>query len=211
MDTITLGKDNREEVIVRAVQALRRGRVIVYPTDTLYGLGADIMNEAAVRRLFALKGRPASKPVPVLVDGIEMARTLAFIDAKQEKILHAVWPGALTAVLWKKHAISSLIAALGQTVGLRMPKRSFCLELVRALGGPITATSANVSGEQGSVSLAAVLGQFKKEKRFPDFVIDAGELPPASASTVLDCTGTKPKVLRMGPITLEKMKEILDI
>jgi len=82
MDTITLGKDNREEVIVRAVQALRQGGVIVYPTDTLYGLGADIMNDAAVRRLFALKGRSASKPVPVLIDGIEIAKQFAFIGCE---------------------------------------------------------------------------------------------------------------------------------
>lgn len=211
METIILGKDNQEEVIARAVRVLRQGGVIVYPTDTLYGLGADIMNDAAVRRLFSLKGRPAHKPVPVLVDGIDMAKKFAFIDAKQEKILRAVWPGALTAVLWKKHAVSSLIAASGQTVGLRMPNHDFCLALLHALGGPITSTSANISGEQGSGNLEAILAQFKKEKRFPDLVVDAGELPPASVSTVLDCTGAKPKVIRMGPVTLSQLKEILEL
>lgn len=211
METITLGKDTKEEVIMRTVRVLRQGGVIVYPTDTLYGLGADITDDAAVHRLFSLKGRPSSKPVPVLVDGIEMAKTLAFIDAKQEKILQAVWPGALTAVLWKKHTVSPLIAAGGQTVGLRMPDHALCLELVRAFGGAITATSANISGEQGSGNLEAVLAQFEKEKRFPDLAIDAGELPPASASMVLDCTGPKPKVIRMGPVSLVYLKEMLDV
>src|SRR3989338_5414981 len=172
MDTLILSQDNEKEVIARAVEVLRQGGVIVYPTDTVFGLGVDIQNEDAVRQLFAFKKRSASKPTPVLVGDIEMARTYAFIDSKQERILQAIWPGAVTAVLWKKRTVPAQVAAKGQTVGLRVPDSVFCLRLLKAFGGAISGTSANISGEQPASVLAPIMEQFRKHARYPDLIIN---------------------------------------
>lgn len=209
MDILSLAKDNEEDVISQAVQSLQNGGVVVYPTDTLYGLGVDIRNDDAVRRLFALKKRPDNKPVPVLVESITMAKEYAFIDAKQENTLKSLWPGPVTVILWKKNKISSLIASGGQTVGLRMPASKFCINLIRAFGGPISGTSANISGEQPSLELDPILVQFREHARYPDFVIDAGKLQQSPPSTVLDLTGPSPKILRVGPVTAGQLKMIL--
>ncbi|MBI2463254.1 MAG: threonylcarbamoyl-AMP synthase [Candidatus Spechtbacteria bacterium] len=204
-----MAKDNEEDVISRAIQALQNGGVIIYPTDTLYGLGVDIKNDAAARRLFALKKRPENKPVPVLVDSIAMAKEYAFIDAKQEKVLGSLWPGPVTVILWKKNKISSLVASGGQTVGLRIPASQFCINLIHAFGGAISGTSANISGEQPSLALDPILVQFREHARYPDFVIDAGTLKSSPPSTVVDLTGHSPKILRVGPVTAGQLKMIL--
>lgn len=188
---------------------LQHGGVIVYPTDTVYGLGADVQNEEGLKRLFMIKKRPAHKPLPILVENVAMAKKYAFIDKYQERILEKVWPGAVTIILEKKQAVSSLISGGRETVGLRMPHSAFCISLIRELGGPITGTSANISGEAESNSLVPIMEQFTAHSRYPDLIIDAGVLPESQPSTIIDCTTSKPKIIRIGPVSAKKLKEIL--
>ncbi len=209
MKTILLQEKNDGDVIRQSCDVLSHGGVIVYPTDTLYGLGADARNEDSIKRLFMLKKRPAHKPLPILVESITMAKKYAFIDEKQERILKKLWPGATTIIFEKKQAVSSLISGGRETVGLRMPDSPFCLRLIHELGGPITGTSANISGEAGSTSLVPIIEQFTAHSRFPDLIIDAGTLPDSPPSTIIDCSSPHPKILRIGPVSAEKLKEIL--
>lgn len=208
-EKLFLQEKNELTAINQACLLLRHGGVIVYPTDTLYALGADVANEEGIRRLFMIKKRPETKPLPLFVDSTAMAKKYAFIDERRERILKKIWPGAVTVILKKKDSVSNAVSGGRQTVGLRMPDSPFCLHLVHALGGPVTGTSANISGEAGSNELDPILRQFKMHSRFPDLIIDAGMLPSAQPSTIIDLTDSKPKILRIGPVSAEKLREIL--
>lgn len=197
--------------IAEAAEILQRGGSVVYPTDTVYGLGVNPFDDFAVRRLFRIKKRPASKPIPLIVKSVAMARKLAYINARKEKILRALWPGAVSVVLYKRDIISSLISAGGETVSLRIPKSDFCAILIKAINNPITSTSANISGEQATNDPMVIRERFQKEIYKPDLVIDAGILDVREPSTVLDFTLDKPKVLRVGPVKLADLKRILEI
>lgn len=209
METFTLSQNNEEEVAEHVAHILQKGGIVVYPTDTVYGLGIDSRREDSIRRLYAFKNRPFSKPIPLLVSDIGMAKQSAFIGKKQEKILEAVWPGPMTCVFCKKERVSSLLSGGGQTIGLRAPSSSFCLRLIRFLGAPVSGTSANISGEHSSSVLGNVLEQFRAYSRFPDAVVDGGDCGGGQASTVVDFTRQKPKILRVGPASPAQMRDIL--
>lgn len=170
------------------VKAIKGGKVVLAPTDTVYGLICDATNKKAVEKIFKIKKRPKNKPVPVFVSDIEMAKKIAEIDAKQEKFLKTVWPGATTCVLTVKGG--------GGTIGIRIPKNNSLLNLVKQLGGPLAETSANISGNPASTKINEVLAQFEGQEEQPDLVIDGGDLPPAKPSTVIDLRFSSLKILR---------------
>lgn len=199
------------DVIREAVEVLRKGGSIVYPTDTVYGLGVNPFDDFAVRRLFRIKKRRADKPIPLIVKSVAMAKKLAYIGSRKEKILRALWPGPVNVVLYKKDIISNLVSAGTNTVALRIPKSNFCINLVRIFNSPITSTSANISGEQTTNDLRVIIGRFGKEEYKPDLLIDGGILETKQPSTVLDLTKDKPKVLRAGPVKLEDLMRILEV
>lgn len=190
---------------------LRAGNSVVFPTDTIYGLGVDALREDAVARFFALKRRPATKPVPLFVRDIAQAKELAFIDKRQEAILEKLWPGPFTLVLHKKNPVLNRIAAGTHTVGLRIPDNEFCTALLEEFEGPITAASANVSGEEAAPDMDTIIAQFKKHSMVPDLLIDAGPLADTNPSTVIDIIGEKPKILRLSATTPQRMKEIMGV
>jgi L-threonylcarbamoyladenylate synthase len=198
--------DNR--IIEQAVKVIKRGGSIVFPTDTVYGLGVNALSSSSIERLFKIKKRPESKPVPVMVKDIEMAKQLAFIDRKTEKILQEVWPGQVTAVLEKKQIVPEILTAGKSTIGLRIPDCQFTQALMEDLTEPITATSANFSGEPPLSSSMEVIKIFEKAYPRPDLILDAGELPPSPPSTVLDLTGPQPKILRVGPVTKKDLMKM---
>lgn len=202
-------KSHTPKVLNEAVEILKKGGSIVYPTDTVYGLGINPFDDFAVRRLFRIKKRPSDKPVSLIVKSIAMAKKLAYIDIKKEKILRALWPGAVSVVLYKRDIVSNLISADTNTVALRIPDNAFCLDLVKAFNSPVTSTSANISGESAMNDPAAIYGRFKKEPYRPDLIIDGGVLETKQASTVLDLTKDKPKVVRVGPVKLQHLNELL--
>jgi len=197
--------DLDNKIIQIAIGVIQRGGSIVYPTDTVYGLGVNALQVYSVERLFKIKKRPKTKPVPVMVRDIEMTKKLAFIDRKTEKILKAVWPGPVTIVLNKRQIVPDILTAGRRTVGLRIPDCPFTQVLMENLEEPITVTSANFSGQQPLTSSAEVIKTFEKAYPRPDLIIDAGDLSENSPSTVLDLTSPQPKILRVGPVNKKQL------
>ncbi len=195
-------------IIEQAVRVIKRGGSIVFPTDTVYGLGVNALKSHSIERLFKIKKRPESKPVPVMVKDIEMAKQLAYVDKRTEKALTEVWPGQVTVVLEKRDIVPDILTAGRKTVGLRIPNHYFTQYLMENLDNPVTATSANFSGKPPISSSAEILKIFDKTYPRPDLILDAGELPPSPPSTVLDLTDSKPKITRVGPITKKDLMEM---
>ena len=201
---------NKIQLVKEAINYLERGYAIIFPTDTLYALGVDALNEDALKIFFSIKKRSAQKPVPVFVSDIQMAHTLAFINKRQEVILQKLWSGAFTVVLEKRQKVSLLLTAGTNKIGLRIPSSDFAYNLVKKFGRPITSSSANISGMSSSANLDDIVEQFKANSIPPDFVIDGGTLQPSEPSTVIDITGLKPKILRINQTTLTKLQDVFD-
>lgn len=200
-----------EEAIREAAEVIRSGGVIIYPTDTLYGLGADATNAKAIDRVFRIKKRPNTKPVPVIISDLDWAKRLAIIDEKTELILSDIWPGAVTVVLRQKFRLPAAVTAGKRTIALRIPHYKLVYYLTRQADRPLTATSANISGEPPSTRLNEVLGQFAGQEFQPDLVLDAGELNPSEPSTILDLSGRAPKISRLGPVSKDDLFKILSL
>lgn len=186
------------ETISKIIKELKRGKAIICPTDTVYGLLADATNKKAVERIFKIKKRPKNKALPIFVKDLKMAEELAEIDKEQEKFLKKVWPGKVTAVLRQKakNAKLKIYGVDKKTIALRIPNYKLVLGLLKKINRPLTGTSANVSSETASGDIKEVLKQFKSQKLQPDLIIDAGNLPKSKPSTVIDLTASPPKILR---------------
>ena len=195
----------------KAVETISRGGVVVVPTDTVYGLAADATNPDSMMRLFRIKKRPNTKPVPLIIRDMEMARNLAYIDKRLEKILGILWPGAVTVILQKKADLPERVTAGKRTIGLRLPDYKLLHFLLEAVGKPMTATSANISGEEPSIDAEEVAAQFNREFYRPDLILDAGKLKFSEPSTVLDLAAPEPKIIRIGPVNPKKLMEILSV
>jgi len=202
-------KFDNNQAIELAVGVIKRGWSIVYPTDTVYGLGVNALEPSDIERLFKIKKRPETKPVPIMVKDIEMAKQLAYIDARTERALREVWPGQVTVILEKRPIVPDILTAGRKTVGLKIPNHHFTQLLMESLNEPITATSANLSGEPSLCSAAEIIKIFNKAYPRPDLILDAGELPPSPPSTVLDLTSSQPKITRVGPITKKDLMKML--
>lgn len=210
MDVIHLTERNQEAVVERVSSLLRRGGVVAVPTDTVYGLVADVLQEAAVRKVFRIKKRSHLKALPVFVRDVAAARKYAYASARLERLLGELWPGQTTVVLKKKDAMPGLVTGGAKTVGLRLPDHPFLLALLAIYPNPLTATSANLSGSEPASSALEVQNAFRRHIPAPDLLVDGGMLPPSPPSTVLDLTNPQnPKILRMGTITKEKLDEFL--
>ncbi len=182
----------------RAVQHLMDGGVVAMPTDTLYGLAADVFNPAALDRIFAAKGRSEELALPVLVNGWEQVQSMAEDIPPPAKILaERFWPGALTLVVLKAQGVPDLLTAGGPRVALRIPAHRVPIALIKGLGGPITGTSANISGGPDASTLAELTSQMESRV---DHIIKSGPAPAGTASTVVDITSERPKLLREGAI-----------
>jgi L-threonylcarbamoyladenylate synthase len=185
---------------------LRAGGVIGFPTDTAYGLGADPFNEAAVRRIFEIKGRPEGKPILLLVDSIEMAARVCNLSQRARKVAERFWPGPLTMILPARPEVPSIVTAGTGNIGVRWPAADFAQRLVSSLGHPITATSANRSGIPSSVTAVEVCEQFGDSL---ELIIDGGKLPARGGSTLLDLTQIPARILREGPIGEFELSEVM--
>lgn len=185
-------------VMRQAAQILRAGGLVAFPTETFYGLGAAGLDAAAVRRVFEAKGRPASMPLLLLVDSRAMAASVAAeIPPRASELMERHWPGALTLVLRATPRIPAEITAGTGTVGVRVPAHAVARALVRALGEPVTAPSANPTGVPPPVTADEVLGHFGGAI---DLILDAGATPGGAPSTVLDVTVDPPRVIRQGAV-----------
>lgn len=210
MEVVHLTGRNQEAVLKKTASILRRGGVVAVPTDTVYGLAADVMREAAVKKAFRIKGRSHTKAMPVLIRDIATAKAYAYIDAKLVKFLNEFWPGQTTVMLRKRDAMPDLVTGGMPTVGLRMPDHPFLSALLAVCPNPLTAASANLSGSEPASSAVDVQQTFRDHIPRPDLIVDGGPLPASPPSTVLDLTNSKnPKILRMGAITKAALDEFL--
>lgn len=197
--------------IQKAIAVLRLGGAIVYPTDTFYALGANAMEPYSIERVFKIKNREMEKPLPIAVRNIKWAKELSFIYKKEEKFLNKVWPGPTTVVLPKRSVVPDILTAGRPSVAMRIPDHKFVEKLLARFGYPITSTSAAISGIEPSGKIADIIKLFEKTEYRPSLVIDAGDLPESEPSTILDLTGSQPKVLRVGPSKPEKLMKLLEI
>ena len=192
--------------IQAAVHVLREGGLVCFPTDTVYGIGAAAGDDAAVRRLFAVKGRPPDKPLPLLLAESADAARVAVVTQLGKTLASRFWPGALTIVMRKSPSYRSLALAAGDTVALRVPDHELVRRIVRDLGGPVTGTSANRAGAPAPVSAAEVAFQIGE---MVELIIDGGRSRERAESTVVDITSTPPVVLREGAVSRREVEEIL--
>ncbi|HLF72661.1 MAG TPA: L-threonylcarbamoyladenylate synthase [Dehalococcoidia bacterium] len=182
----------------KAASLLRDGGVIALPTDTLYALVARIDDASAVRRIYAIKGRQEGKPLPVFVSSTAMAERIAVFNPMAHRLAERFWPGGLTLVLPKRAGFASLALAGGETVAVRWPDDDVCCAVIAALDEPVSATSANRSGEQDPVTAEEVRRQLGDDV---DLVIDTGPAPVGVGSTIVDCSGETPVILRRGAVS----------
>lgn len=195
MEIIKFKKKDFKKILERLTKEIKKGKVLVLPTDTLYGLIADATNEKAVKRVFRIKKRPLKKPLPIFVKDIEMAKKLAKIDKKRERFLSLVWPGKITVVL--KRRAKKIYGVDQKTIGLRIPKYFLIEKLLKQTNRPLTGSSANLSGKPPTTKIKEVIKQFKDQKTTPDLILDAGNLPKSKPSVVLDFTKEEIKILRV--------------
>ena len=194
------------EQIARGADILREGGVVAYPTDTLYGLGADITQPAAVERVFEIKERPGGMPLPVLLSGPEsLSQVCDDVPPLAWTLAHRFWPGPLTLVVPRASSVPAIIAARGWTVAVRVPDHPVPRELSRLLGAPITGTSANLSGGPSPHTAEEVRRQLGDRV---DLIIEGGPSPDGRASTVLDITQSPPRILRLGAVSWEMLEEV---
>ena len=194
------------EQVKKALEALRRGGLIAYPTDTIYGLGADCRDLSAVRRIFATKRRPLSMPLPLIVaDAAMLHEASASLPSDIISRLAPFMPGPLTIVVRKASWVPDLITADGPTVALRIPNHPVPRALALGLGAPIIGTSANRSGSPGVTAASDVVAALGDDL---DVVID-GECLGGIASTVLDLTHGAPRIVRVGAISKESLEAVI--
>jgi L-threonylcarbamoyladenylate synthase len=188
------------EPVAAAARCLRGGGLVAFPTETFYGLGADALDPRAVEGVFRAKGRPADKPLLVLVDSIAMAEAVAAdIPPRARRLMDRHWPGPLTLILAARPTLPPALTASTGTIGLRIPGHAVAAALVRAAGCPVTAPSANPHGEPSPRTAEDVLAGLSDRL---DLVLDGGPTAGGPASTLLDLTGPRPRLLRPGAVIL---------
>lgn len=192
-----------EKLVERAVKILKNGGIVAFPTDTVYGLGANAFNEDAVLKVYIAKARPREFALTLLLADISQIKLVAENVPKMAwKLAERFMPGALTIVLEKSLAVSNMITGDGNTVAVRVPNHPVPVAIVKGLGAPITGTSANRSGCPSPVTAEDVYKQLRNKV---DMIIDGGKCPLGVSSTVLDVTVNPPKIIRYGTITREQI------
>ena len=188
----------RNDQVYKAAEVIKSGGVVVYPTETVYGLGASIWNESAVRRVFEIKKRLIAEPISVAVSDYKMLRSVAYLPAEVEGFVRRFLPGPVTVILKKKESVPEILTAGSDLVGVRLPDHKLAQKIIRN-AGPITSTSANVSGQKSPVSADEV-------SVAADLTVDGGRCKFAIESTVVDLVNKK--ILRAGALYEEVRREL---
>lgn len=208
MKRILLSDHTFDDAVSEAASMLSMGGVVLYPTDTLYGLGADAGSNTGVAKVQEIKGRSERKPIHAIVSDLEMARQYGAVPEIVETLLSELPYGKITFIVPKLEKYYSGILR-GPTFGFRIPDNTFCIEMVRAFGGPVTTTSANTAGERPERDVDGILAQLRSAPI--DLVVDAGELSLSAPSTVLDLSGEMPRILREGAVKLTEIAPYLEL
>jgi L-threonylcarbamoyladenylate synthase len=204
---VSVSESGLDAAAAAAAEALSAGGLVVIPTDTVYGLAASLQHPEAIRAIFHAKNRPADMPVPVLVASVAEAERLAPGELEaHEALLRRFWPGALTVIVGSSPLIPHEVTAGRGTVGLRQPDSAVAVAILRAAGGALAVTSANLSGGPPACEAAELADALL---RHVALVIDAGHCPGGAASTVLDLSVASPRVVREGPVAREELRELL--
>ena len=197
------------DALEQAVEALQRGKLVAFPTDTVYGVGAHAFLPGAVAQLYVVKERPAQLPIPLLLpDAAAMEAVCADVSPLAWRLAERFWPGGLSLILSRAPIVPKAVTAGGPTVAVRVPDHALARELCRQLGAPLAATSANLHGQPDPVTadeVEAALGG-----RIP-LVLDGGPCPDGMASTVLDLTVSPPIILRSGPVTARQLAAVVPL
>jgi L-threonylcarbamoyladenylate synthase len=198
------------ENIARAAEALRNGALVAFPTETVYGIGADATNDSAVAKIFKAKNRPTFNPLIITTTGTNAARRFANISADDARILENFWPGPLSAILPRADSspISRLASAGLETLAVRVPADASAQALLKAAGVPIAAPSANSSGKISATTAAHVAHDLDGNV---DIILDGGPCAVGVESTILDLTTNPPAILRHGGVTYEAIEEALGV
>ena len=200
----TSDQNPNNEIINACAEVIKSGGIAVFPTETVYGIGVNAYDESAVRRLYALKKRPADKPLLMHICGISSAEKLGYLGCRARKLINLYTPGPLTLVVKKRPSVPACAVSGGDTVGLRFPSNGIFIALAKAAGVPIAATSANFSGCKS----ASDANELRDIAKLADYVIDGGECEYAFESTIVSLVG-KPRILRQGAFPREKIEEVL--
>lgn len=200
--------DQRATGIASAISALKGGRLVVLPTDTVYGIGADAFDSSAVAALLATKGRGRDMPVPVLVGSWHTIDGLVYtVPPAARELISAFWPGPLSLVVRQAPSLQWDLGDSHGTVMLRMPLHPVAIELLREVG-PMAVSSANISGRPPAFTLAEARDQLGD---LVEVYLDAGPSVQQAASTIVDLTGAHPRILRTGPISAEEIAKVLGV
>ena len=189
----------------RAIDVLRAGGVVAYPTDTLYGVAADPRSAAAVARVFAVKGRPDTSALTLIAADLDQARAVAVLTPRAVALARTLWPGPLTIVAPAQPGLAPATLAGGTTVGVRVPRHDVARELARRFGFCVTATSANRSGEPPTADPDAVLSMLPGI----DLLVDAGAAPGGPPSTIVDASHHTLQLIRAGAVAWSRVLESL--
>jgi L-threonylcarbamoyladenylate synthase len=193
----------------QAVDVLRRGEPIAFPTDTVYGVGAHAFLPGAMARLYAIKERPAHLPIPLLLpNAAALASVCTDIPPLAWQLARRFWPGGLSLVLPRMPVVPDAVTAAGPTVAVRVPDHPLISELCQRLGAPLAATSANRHGQPAPITADAVAEALGGRIAL---ILDGGPCPGGMASTVLDLTTSPPAILRVGPVTVEALSAIMSL
>lgn len=194
-------------MLEKAAELIKQGKIVVFPTETVYGIGTNGLDENAVKKLYEVKQRPLNKPISLLVSNMEMVNQIAKdITETEYKIMEKFFPGPLTIILKKKDIVPDIVTSGQDTIGVRMPSGDIARKLVELAGVPIAAPSANITGEPSGTNLPEIKKHFEGKV---DYFIDGGESEIGLASTIVQVVDGKPQILRQGSITLEQINEIL--
>jgi L-threonylcarbamoyladenylate synthase len=192
---------------MKAAQVVRGGGLVIYPTETVYGLGCDPFNFQAVKRILEVKGN-RNKPLPVLVASITDAGKVALISQNGKKLAAKFWPGPLTIVFPKKQALPDVVTFGLNSVGLRIPNNEVVLQLLRMCGGLLVGSSANRTGEEPPRRVQEMSDELTT---MVEIVLDGGPTAQGVPSTIVDLTQKKPRILREGPISLKAILDTLTL
>jgi L-threonylcarbamoyladenylate synthase len=188
----------------KAVLILKKGGVIVYPTDTAYGLGTNCINARALKKVYQIKGRNFNKPLTLIAADLNQVKKIAKVTPTELKLIKKYWPGPLT-ILFKLRTKNKGLRTISKNglIGIRIPKNKTARQLAEKLGRPLTATSANLSGQRECYSVAQVVRQLARQKIKPDLILNGGKLPQAKVSTIVRMINNKPQIFREGGIKID--------
>ena len=201
-------EDIEYDKLLKPAQIIKNGGLVIFPTETVYGIGTNALNSKAVKKLYEVKKRPYEKPISLLVNSIEMIENIAKDITKLEyELIKNFFPGPLTIILKKKENISNIVTANKETVGVRMPQNDIALKLIEYAGVPIATPSANISGKPSGTNMKDIMRDFEKKV---EYFIDNGSSKIGQASTIVQIIDETPYILRKGAISELEIKKVID-